>query len=194
MCVSILHMLTHRFFTIIKCCSCFRIAGLVPNIWYQSVRGPSTRCRPSSYTPQHSVFALFEEQRRKKTSKKFASQCVRSSFGVSQPAVLCFCDCNHLRWNPLCNNQFRASFGWSTFGRISWIRPSHRCSHPKQNRPKQSASCNRYLAYNRKLIGLTPTRQHSGRPTGYVSQVTGVTLSKFSNKYPKPNRLGFKTD
>ena len=45
--------------------------------------------------------------------------------------------------------QIRASFGWPTFERISWIRPSHRCSHSKQNRPN-----NRYL-----VIGIQHTIQ-----------------------------------
>ena len=32
--------------------------------------------------------------------------------------------------------QIRASFNRPTFGKISWFRPSGRCSHPKQNWPK----------------------------------------------------------
>ena len=45
---------------------------------------------------------------------------------------------------------------------------------------QQSVSYNRYSVYHRKRTGLTPTRQHSGRPAGSVPQVTGVTPSKFS--------------
>ena len=80
-----------------RCCSYFRTDDLVPNIWYQSVGGSSTRCRSSLYTTQHSVFISFEEQRRKKKNKKLASHCVKSQIGVSQQVVLCFCDCNRLR-------------------------------------------------------------------------------------------------
>ena len=43
--------------------------------------------------------------------------------------------CNHSREIGLqTTTAIRSSFGWSTFGRISWIRLSRRCSHPKQNK------------------------------------------------------------
>ena len=92
--------------------------------------------------------------------------------------------CNHSPQIGLqTTTPIRASFGWSTFGRISWIRLSRRCNHPKQNRSRPSVSIIgiRYI-YNRKRTGLTPTRQHSGRPVGSIPQVTGVTSSKFRNK------------
>ena len=83
-----------------RCYLHFRTDRLVPNIWYQSVGGSSTRWRTSSYTTQHSVFVFFEEQRRKKKNKKLASQCVKSQIEVSQPVALCSYDCNRLRGAP----------------------------------------------------------------------------------------------
>ena len=99
--VSISLIRIHRFFITTECCMLLHTDGFIPNIWYQSVGGFSTRCRPSSYTTQHSVFSFFlEEQSRKKTNKKFASHCVKSQIRVSRLVVLCPCECNCLKGTP----------------------------------------------------------------------------------------------
>ena len=54
------------FFTT-ECCVIFRTDGLVPNIWYQSIGGSSTRCRPPlQYNILFSIH--LKKQRRKKAN------------------------------------------------------------------------------------------------------------------------------
>ena len=161
--------------TNVSCTSALTALSPTFGIRALEVLQPAAGCHRKTTT--FYFFFFLEEQRRKKTNKKLAFHCVKSQIKVSQPVVLCPCDCNHLKGTPCATTKLCASFGWSTFGRISWIRPSHRCSHPKQNRPKQSVLCNRYSIYNRKLTELTPNRQHSGRLAGSVPQVVMMTLT-----------------
>ena len=65
-------------------------------------------------------------------------------------------------------------------GSVSLVSAVIRSRIGLSNRFQQLVSYNRYSVYHRKRTGLTPTRQHSGRPAGSVPQVTGVTPSKFS--------------
>ena len=160
---AFVHLMHHPSFFLSL--SLVEIAPQKPHLYAGTIEGRSKR----SPHPQHSVFHFRWRTKNKEGEHKLESHCVRSSFGVSQPVVLYFCDCNCLRWascatttrlcfirlNDIwtghrtlfaarCNHSpqiglqtttpIRASFGWSTFRRISWICLSRRCSHPKQNR------------------------------------------------------------
>ena len=163
-----------------RCCLHFHTNNFVPNIWYLSIWGSSTRCRSSSVNKQHFWFSFLGRKEKRKDEYEATSHCVKSLIEVSWSVVLCPCDCNHSRWAPcatpgpivphpvkrhsnrsrnaihplvvtscsrLVSNkqpQIRASFGWPTYGRTVGSVPLIICSHPKQNRPKQSAH-NRYL-------------------------------------------------
>jgi hypothetical protein len=112
----------------------FRTDGLVFYIWYQSVGGSSTRCRPSFQPAQYSVlctafgFSHHLKKQGRKKENELEPRRVRSSFEVSQLAVLFFRDRNRLRW-AFCTTTtsrttpIRVSFGWTILGRTSRFVP-----------------------------------------------------------------------
>ena len=76
------------------CCLHFRTDGLVPNIWYQGIRGSSTRCRSSSVTTQHSDSVFLKNREEKDIYEVAPHRCreenrpeAESGNSVREPAL-----------------------------------------------------------------------------------------------------------
>ena len=121
------------------------------------------------HSTSHNIlfFVFLEEQRRDKTNKKLASHCVKSQIGVSQPAVLCSCDCNHFRWAPC-------------------AKPDPIVLHSVKQHPNRSPDAIHPLAVTTRCRLVSRTTKfvlhsadrHPGGSVGSVSLVTAVIRSR----------------
>ena len=82
-----------RFFFTIECCVIFRIDGLSSatiGIRALVVLHPAVGRHSNIWNTTFCFCLHLKKQRRKKKKNEFASHCVKSLLGVSQPVVLCF--------------------------------------------------------------------------------------------------------
>jgi hypothetical protein len=96
--VRIVKSVIRRYLTLIECCLIFRIDGLVSNIWYQSSRFFNPLSAAISTCTTFGLALHLEKQRRKKANTSSNLAVLDQHLGVSQSAVLYFCDSNRLRW------------------------------------------------------------------------------------------------